>query len=124
MKNPVLPQTMTVRGRTYKIIHTHNRGETVSYEATREIGNREEADMGRDEGEHIINGRDDIPLDFIKIYFAFPDWLNEKNKDECVFLIYSHNLRTWTLGYHKLNFHFGMENAYWVLVKRIPSKKK
>ena len=73
---PELPTEFTAGGQTYTVLSFLEDGETsVKGDIMLERGQRLEASMGEEDGEHLLEHQSDIPAELRgKVVFVFPEW--------------------------------------------------
>jgi len=87
--NDAIPTEMTVGGRTYDLLGFLQGDEkSVVGHTMVERAVEMEANLGKEDGEHILEHQGDIPEELRgKVYFVFTDWRHPDDSDS-VFFVY------------------------------------
>ena len=83
-----MPTTMTIAGRTYDLLGFLKGDETIVRDTTIVAwARREMANLGKDDGKHILEHQDEIPIALRgKVAFVFTDWRNPDGSEDVAFL--------------------------------------
>jgi hypothetical protein len=80
----VLPEEIIIGGCTYEIINPlfEKSEKPIPNNVMSETGRGLNASLGEDDGEHILQHQNDIPVILQgKVFFVFPDWRSEVNSN-------------------------------------------
>ena len=97
-----LPTTMTIAGRTYEILGFLQEDET-SIKGERMVSRVKEmsAHLGEDDGQHLLDHQNEIPVALREVVFVFTNWQHRGDPESvnCVCWRDAH----WVQGWNSLN---------------------
>ena len=101
---PALPTGMTVGGRTYEILgFLQGDEESVGGDTMVARAVEAKADLGKDDGEHILAHQDEIPVTLRgKVVFVFPGWRRPGDSRVVAYLYWGDD--SWDQFWHWLDF--------------------
>ncbi|MEK7065347.1 MAG: hypothetical protein AAB963_02785 [Patescibacteria group bacterium] len=93
----VLPTTMTVGGRVYDILSFLRGNEKfvnghIMVERAEEMG----ANLGKDDGEHLLKNQGDIPVELRgKVVFIFTNWRHPDDSEDVAYVYWGEDSQRW-----------------------------
>ena len=102
----VLPTTMTVGGRVYDILSFLRGNEKfvnghIMVERAEEMG----ANLGKDDGEHLLKNQGDIPVELRgKVIFTFTDWRRPGDSGYVADVYWDGGSRRWVRDWYWLDY--------------------
>ena len=105
-----LPIEITVGGRTYELLKPLREGEmpigSIMLERVKKIN----ANLGQDDGEHILKHQNEIPINLRnKVIFLFPDWLHPDNPKKAAYVAWE--IVQWVQKWHLIGHDYWCGNV-------------